>query len=469
MADSINLYLQEQETLKRYKELHPELVLPQKRFSYQEILQHIGINIDLGFLPQGYLNLFPQDFIVEEITKDGRICEIEPGNQKLEPSSDKEEKTLYADLVKVGFSTLEAQESLAQALNIEPKNIAFAGIKDKVAVTSQEISIRGVTQAQIENLHVPGMFLKNLHWGKSIIEKGSLKGNRFTITVRTPTTLGQGWLDNSLEKIKGGFNNFYYLQRFGTPRLLSHILGKLILRQEYQETVFTFMTDMGVQGVGLLSQLREQVKADFGDWEKVEKTLLKLPYTFRLELQLCQYLKNHPNDYAGALKNILEQTTLWVYAYASYLFNLHLSTLIIEKQKIPEKLPLLLHPDYKSIATYTGQMAADGIKDINPALKKIFGHLPFAEKNTCQTKMPAEIISAKIIKQGVVISFNLPPGAYATTFLTHLFSLCRGLPMPEWLIKNKIDGKEILNLGSIAQTETILGQYMFSNANETSD
>jgi hypothetical protein len=80
----------------------------------------------------------------------------------------------------------------------------------------------------------------------------------------------------------------------------------------------------------------------------------------------------------------------------------------------------------------------------------------------CLTKVPVKVINTKIIEKGVVIAFELPVGAYATTFLTHLFSLYRGLPIPEWLDKTKHDGKKILNLGSVAPVEEVLGEYIFS-------
>ena len=105
-------------------------------------LRSIGIEGVYGDRPVGYLKLYPQDFVVEEISKEGTVRTIDLGDDSA--LMDGEGSTYYADLVKMGISTLEAKEQLAHALHIDEKNIGYAGIKDKLALTSQVISIRGI-------------------------------------------------------------------------------------------------------------------------------------------------------------------------------------------------------------------------------------------------------------------------------------------------------------------------------------
>lgn len=459
---SVDYYLLEQERLAQYRQTNPELVEPKRKFSYEEILQHIGIEVDFGFLPQGYLNLYPQDFTVEELALDGSVSTIEPNQTETIPDKPAGQTTLYADLVKVGFSSIEAVNALAQGLGTEVKNIGYAGIKDKVAITSQKISLRNFDLEKLKQFRGEGFFLKNYTWGKGVVGRGAILGNRFTITVRTPVTLGQGWLDQALKKLEHGFFNFYFLQRFGSPRLLSHKLGKLILKQDFEGAVKTFLADPGTQDVGLLNRVREQANRDFGKWAELEQAFSLLPYTFRLELILVRYLKKHPTDFRGALKQIDDQVTLWVYAYASYLFNKHLSKLINSQTDLPDELPLLLNPDYKTVDTYIESLKQDGVIDLEKSVIKIFGHNVLNKKNTSAVIHPAKINEIKIVEGAVVISFDLPKAAYATTFLTHMFSLFRGLPLPEWLNKEKIDSKKILGLGSVAECEQVLGDYIFT-------
>ena len=464
MDDSVSQFRLERAHLQSYREKNPELLQPRRPFTYAETLRRIGITVDFGPLPQGYLNLYPQDFIVEEIDQAGGVHPPEPEPAAPPPPRPNASSSLYVDLVKVGLSTIEAVADLAAAANISLNQITSAGIKDKVGIPSQQIAIRGADAAAVAGAQLRGSFLKNFYWGSGTLSKGALQGNRFVIVVRTPTTLGQGWLDRSLAAVRGGFHNFYFFQRFGSPRLISHQLGRLLLQEQYEQVVRALLGEVGIQDVPLLNQLRRQALETFGDWPQVETILSPLRYTFRLELKLVRHLRDHPGDYVGALKTIADQTTLWVYAYASYLFNLDLSERINAAAPVPAQLPLLLNPNHRTVETYDRSLRRDGIADIRVPLKRLFQHAPIYAKNVCVTTAPVTIQRAKILDRGVAIAFQLPGGAYATTFLAHLFTLYQGLPLPAWLDERRHDSKALLGLGSVAVAESILGPYIYSHA-----
>jgi len=461
--DTIKLYLEEQQTIQQIRDATPAAMQPVNRLSYPELLETVGITVDFGHLPQGYINFYPQDFIVEEVSPDNRLSTVDyQADEVLEPTGD--QRTLYADLVKVGLSSIEAAQGLAEALGLGLEAISYAGIKDKIALTSQRISIRHPDVERLRAAQPPGMFLKNYQWSKGVVEKGHLTGNRFTIVVRTPVTLGAGWLDQAFKKISGGFYNFYHFQRFGTPRLISHVLGKHLLCQDYRGVVETFLCDVGAYETPLLGELRGEAKRSFGNWPLIDNLFSQLPYTMRLERILLGHLIDHPQDFAGALRLISDQTTLWVYAYASYLFNRHLSELAESGQSIPQEIPLLLNPAYKTIPAYIGQLHADGISDLVGSLERLFGRNPMNSKNTAPAKVLAAMLKSQIVDRAVILSFQLPPAVYATTFLSHLFLLERGYPTSDWVTTEKFDAKKILGLGSIEQTEKKLERYFFKQA-----
>ena len=460
MKHLADLYQEEQELLKQYDQ---RLLLAQKPATSQELLKKVGIDVDFGFLPKGYINFYNEDFIVEEIDKQGKLKTIEPESSVIPAQPGSSQPVLYADLVKTGTSTLEAAETLAKKLGVAMNKINYAGIKDKLAITAQQVSIEGADLTEVAKLQIPGMFLKNFSWHEVNSYKGGLRGNRFTIVIRTPSVLGQGWLETSLKKIKQqGFYNFYYLQRFGAPRLVSHNLGRLLLQQNYQGAVEMFLGDSGSQDVGLLNNLRQQAKENFGNWAKVAEIFSALPYTFRLELEVARYLEKSPQDYFGALKLMHDQLAIWVYSYASYLFNLHLSKLINEQKTIPHRLPLLFNPKYNKISTYVEHLEKDGIGNLEESLEKLFAgekvRPQMRTQNTYATTAPAKILKSKIVDKAVVLAFELGIGVYATTFLSHLFDLDRGLPVPDWVAGDKLDAKKILGLGSVELATKVLGE-----------
>ena len=139
--------------------------------------------------PWVFLKLWPHDFIVEEATEDGEIQTIyfEKAFKKdhnLERSS-----MAHATLVKCGLQTMEAVEELAKLLGCKSSHVGYAGLKDGKAITSQLISMPNTSleklKVLIEFKKNPKFFLKNIGHSEEIIKNGNLKGNRFTVLVRT--------------------------------------------------------------------------------------------------------------------------------------------------------------------------------------------------------------------------------------------------------------------------------------------
>ena len=231
-----SLFEKEREVFERYKETNPELFIPSK-IPERELLSQIGINISFSFRPKGYIRLYFHDFIVEEISLEQKISEIEPKEKKsILPYLDS--FTLYVDLVKVGITTSLAIFNLAQNLDIRPGKIGYGGLKDIKALTSQKIAfpnINSETLGKIKSLSHPNFFLTNFNFDKGSVQPGQIFGNRFTIFIRTKKDIDKKLISERLEKIKKeGFLNFYHVQRFGTPRFLSHIFGKLNLQGKYE-------------------------------------------------------------------------------------------------------------------------------------------------------------------------------------------------------------------------------------------
>lgn len=461
MQDPVAVFQAEQAYLRGLRAQHPDDVTARHPFTPQQLLGHIGIQVDFGPRLEGVLKTFHQDFIVEEVGRDGELSAIEP-KPMAPPKPATGQRTLYADLVKVGLDTFEACAALAKALGVSPLQVSYAGLKDKVAITSQRVAIRDADPARFLQLNIPGLFLQNYAWGNGAMEKGGLSSNRFTIVVRTPSAVDEEKLRQQVERWGSGFYNFYYLQRFGTPRLISHVLGKLLLRGELREVVRHFLAERGVQDVPLINRLRDMAAEHFGDWAPLREAFSPLPYSLRLEHALLDYLVEHPDDYAGALRTLGDQTKLWVYAYASYLFNLHLSRSVQRGSSLPPELPLLLHPQASSIDTYVQQLGVDGITSLERALFAALGHRPISERNVCRTKIPVEVHAAKASGQSAILAFDLPPGTYATTFLVHCFALQPATPAPDWLDRTRLDSKAALGTGSVAATEKILGPYIFT-------
>ncbi|MDP1538774.1 MAG: tRNA pseudouridine(13) synthase TruD [bacterium] len=441
---------------KEYKK-NPQLFQRESFIDEPNFLKRFGIFIKgKERFPLGYIKFWPQDFIVEEITETNDAQTINLGDFLAKKITFLEKApTIYATLVKCGLSTIETVEEMSSILKIDRKQIQFAGIKDKDAITSQLISFRKINIKNLEIAQSPYFFLKNVYSGKGVIEVGSLKGNEFTVLVRTDSSFLKKNFIETLNKIsEEGFYNFFYLQRFGTPRLINFYWGFFILRGEYQKAALNYLCALGEREVPYFINLRKKIKENFGKWSEIEKILKPFPLIFKNEMKVVSHLKNNPRDFSGALNQIPEQVQLWIFALASLFFNKKLSEILKEGQKLPEFLPLILSNDKKDWLFYKDILEKNGIFSIPFENLKPFPHIQL-RKRTIKTKEKVKILDYRIIKEGAILDFILPKAAYATTFLAHLFNLVSGLP-PKDISAHPIDTKASLGKDSL---EEVLNQF----------
>lgn len=431
----------------------PELFGRQTQFNDLPFLETIGIflppKIQHNLFP-GYLSLWPQDFIVEEISRDGVVHTIDSQNDTMDIGSP-ESPTIYATLIKCGLSTVEAIEEMHAIWGIDRKNIQYAGIKDKNAITSQAISFRGTSLEKITSGSSPYLFLKNTHFGKGVVEIGGLQGNRFTILVRTDEHFNKEKFLENLETVKKeGFYNFYYSQRFGSPRFINWFWALQIFKGEYEKAVMSFLCSEGLREIPYFKKVRAQIKEHFGNWQKISNILTPFPIVLQNETKVVDHLKNHPTDFIGALQQIPKQVELWIFAYSSLLFNRKISAYIRNGEPVPEKLPLILGKDQKDWVVYDEFLKEDGISSIPFKNITRVSSTQWTQRDLA-TKESAMIYAVKIVPEGVILSFDLPKGCYATTFFSHLFQLAVGLP-PKNISTKAIDTKEALGQKNIKDT-----------------
>ena len=428
---------------------HPELFAQPGFIEDAETLGEFGIYIPgKESCPAGLPKLWPEDFIVEEQMRNGGSS---VSAASVAPAS--EGQTVYATLVKCGLSTIEVVEDIAKTLGIRVEDVAYAGIKDKDAITAQAISLRRTSADKVAQVKTQHFFLKDIRSGQGVVEKGGLTGNRFTIFVRTEKSFfeeKQGVIFSEKLKVlqEYGFYNFFYLQRFGTPRLHNFAWARQILRGEYEAAVRDIIAFEGVRELPYFKQIRRTMDGLFGRWDEIQKFIDPLPLMFRHEHRLISYLAKHPGDYAGALGAIPEQITLWMYALASLLFNQYISDCLMRGEEPPPQLPFFLAREPAAHEPYKEMLKNLGIYPPQFQNLKPFPQVQLKLRQT-PTKDRADIRKAEVVDGGVVLEFELGKGQYATTFLSHLFNLVGG-KIPDTFTKTRLDTKVVLGEGSLA-------------------
>lgn len=161
----------------------------------------------------------PEDFIVEELPL-------------YEPS--RTGTHTYFAIRKRNLSTIEAINRIARELQVHTRDIGYAGLKDKNAVTTQVLSAEGVTPERVLRIEQPAI---EVLWAERHTHKlrvGHLRGNRFELTLRDTS-------HNALTQIKTvmdwlvteGVPNRFGVQRFGNNND-SHLIGKALVKADWE-------------------------------------------------------------------------------------------------------------------------------------------------------------------------------------------------------------------------------------------
>ena len=223
----------------------------------------------------GRLRTKIEDFIVEEIGFDGKIIEL---LQKHDLEFTKLPPDLYTYnlvLEKYNLETFYAIKSLAAQLQIPYRNIGFAGLKDKRALTSQLISISGADLKRLQDIWNNNICLNRIQPGK-VIKLGFLNGNHFQIKIRQ--------CDGSYDEIKtkiehieriilsSDLPNYYGHQRFGVLRPISHELGRVLLNNDFESAVKIYLTSFFPQENEAIQDIRKSIKES---WPRITSNFPK--------------------------------------------------------------------------------------------------------------------------------------------------------------------------------------------------
>ncbi|BDZ70251.1 hypothetical protein GCM10025861_07680 [Methanobacterium petrolearium] len=182
------------------------------------------LNAETYLTPQkgigGEIRTTNQDFYVEEI----------PLNL---PSGEGPNTWLW--LEKEGRNTLDVVLDIARELGINRKQMGFAGMKDKAAVTRQWICVSNKTPEELKELEGKLHHVKILDVvpNQKKLRIGQLVGNKFRLMVKDvedPDSAAQR-ARGILEKLKErGVPNYYGYQRFGKNRSNTHLVGKALIK-----------------------------------------------------------------------------------------------------------------------------------------------------------------------------------------------------------------------------------------------
>src|SRR5215216_6616746 len=318
------------------------------------------------------------------------------------------------------------------------------GIKDAKAVTTQYAGmerVMGNPPAKLKSRHTR-LTLKG--FTKHPIGKKFLAGNKFEITIYNVRSSD---LSSFVPQI-GMVGNFYGLQRFGSERLVTHLVGREIVKRNFTQAVELLLCHT----TEFDTQFSSEIRSRCADPSNYRQVLKMLPSGMDIERQVLSALVAGKSTIAALRAIPITIRRLFVQAYQASIFNICLSRAIRGGEDVLQPKTGDLCFEMKGPATFGRIIKYDpsSMAKLVPAIRMAgytFQPGKGRFENITRTILHEEEVAAKdfyikemqeLSHQGgfrqaplwcmdflyerdpLTVSFKLPKGSYATTLLREI-------------------------------------------------
>ena len=200
------------------------------------------------------------------------------------------------------------------------------GIKDAKAVTTQYAGMERVMRNPPAELRSRHTRLTLRGFTKHPLEKRFLAGNKFEIRIYNVRSSDLSGFVPQISKV----GNFYGLQRFGSERLVTHLVGREIVKRNFTQAVellLSYTTEFD-------SQMSREIRNRCADPRNYQQVLKMLPRGMDIERQVLSALVAGRNAIAALRAVPIMIRRLFVQAYQAYIFNRCLSRAIMRGEDL---------------------------------------------------------------------------------------------------------------------------------------
>jgi tRNA pseudouridine13 synthase len=372
----------------------------------------------------------PEDFSVIE-------------SYRFEPTRDGEYFVYRMDKQKV--TTLAAVERLRERFHVKRQDVSFCGLKDKQGRTEQLLAVKG---RQVE-MQEPDLKLTLLGRMDEPLSSKNITSNRFSVIVRDLSEDEAARIPESVAEVaRVGVVNYFDSQRFGFMKHGQGFIAKDILRGDLQSALKALIAHPSPLDKTEDAKVKQWFADNWGEWEK------RPPFGSWVKYRpMVTRLRANPFDYGGALMTLDRRMRMMVvYEFQSALWNDSVCRYLRRKVKekellnlryqiggllLPRALPPELMQEWKKKtfpllapdSTFSdadvqfaceSALAREKMKLADLHAEKVpafhFKHeerplFVFPGRLHASEPKPDEANRGKL---KVVLSFTLPPGAYAT-------------------------------------------------------
>lgn len=142
---------------------------------------------------------------------------------------------LVIKIRKKDLSTWDAVEIIANFVGCKTRDIGYAGLKDKNAMTVQSISLHRQYEEKLNSFSHANIKILEKTYHNNKIKVGHLKGNRFFIRLKRVNVMDSNRIEQALGSISQfGMPNYFGFQRFGIEGN-NYLKGKDIVEGKLKE------------------------------------------------------------------------------------------------------------------------------------------------------------------------------------------------------------------------------------------
>lgn len=231
-------------------------------------------------------------------------------------------------LTKKNRNTLDALKYISAKTGIPFSCFSYGGKKDRHALTSQHVSIRGRRHpVSVSEPDISFEFIGSTDDGMS---PRAMKGNFFEITVRDFRGSEKERVSEAARHVREkGFPNYFDDQRFGSHESRQGFLAEKIIRKHHNGALKIFLTGIRPEDK---SHVRERKTFFFDNWGKWEACRAEAATAF--EQNAFEHLCRKGKDFVPLLQRIpREDMSLFFSAFQSHLWNEILRRVIRLKAK----------------------------------------------------------------------------------------------------------------------------------------
>ena len=248
----------------------------------------------------------PEDFEVEELAR------FEPTGGPF---------AVYS-LTKRSLGTPEALDAVARRWNLSRESISFGGLKDRHALTTQRITIRGGLRRGLKQTNLE---LKYLGQAGRPFGPKDIEGNRFRIVLRDFSRDGEKRAKQALDELsRDPLPNYFDDQRFGSLGASGEFVGRAWCEQKYERAVWLALAEENEHDRPEDRAEKKILREKWGEWPACKAALGRSH-----RRSIVTFLADRPGDFKGALARInADLRGLYLSAFQSFLWNRLLASLI---------------------------------------------------------------------------------------------------------------------------------------------